>query len=270
MCSACLPTRRRPYNGRFLLNWSKRAERIACTPARSGWKLNLSEPMGLASEVSTALKCGRNGPTLMSQRLKWTEQRGDSGTPAQFGEDSAGGVAIGFAGVGGIGPHRVVDDLRSFFHIHVQGRFADIKTLLQLLITRFADFCDLEFSRMVVGEVAGRGGSGRCFDRGGQNLRLELPQEFFTFFLKGNGIDLRFSAGLHLGGFGQNRQYSFPSVATGTGIKICCVVQMAFRTGQPVPNGLSGGYHPTGRYAALHVPDRPFCWLHLLPRLRPT
>jgi hypothetical protein len=76
---------------------------------------------------------------------------------------------------------------------------------------------------------------------GGQNLRLELSKEFFTFLLKGNGIDLRFSAGLHLGRFGQNRQYSFVSVATGTGIEICCVVQMAFRAGEPVTNGFSGG-----------------------------
>jgi hypothetical protein len=74
---------------------------------------------------------------------------------------------------------------------------------------------------MVVGEVAGRGGSGRCLDMGGQKLRLELSKEFFTFLLKGSGIDLRFSAGLHFGRFGQNRQYSFVRVATGTGIEIC-------------------------------------------------
>jgi hypothetical protein len=105
---------------------------------------------------------------------------------------------------------------------------------------------------------------------GGQNLRLELSKEFFTFLLKGNGIDLRFSAGLHLGRFGQNRQYSFPSVATGTGIEICCIVQMAFRAGEPVPNRLSGGYHRTRRYAARHVADIAFCWRYRLHGLRPS
>src|SRR5260370_37673143 len=89
-------------------------------------------------------------------------------------------MARWLSGVGSIATLPVVDDLRSFFHIHVQGRFADIKTLLQLLITRFADFGDLGFSRMVVGEVAGRGGSGRCFDMGGQHLALGLSKRPFT------------------------------------------------------------------------------------------
>src|SRR5260370_32432162 len=179
-------------------------------------------------------------------------------------------MARWLSGVGSIATLPLTDDPRSFLHIHVQGRFADIKTLLQLLITRFADFGDLGFSRMVVGEVAGRGGSGRCFDMGGQNLRLELSKEFFTFSLEGNGIDLRFNAGLQLGRFGQNRQYSFLSVATGTGIKICCIIQMAFRAPEPGPDGLSGAYHRTRSYTELHVADIAVCWRHRRRGLRPS
>src|SRR5260370_19277875 len=115
-------------------------------------------------------------------------------------------MARWLSGVGSIATLPLTDDPRSFLHIHVQGRFANIKTLLQLLITRSADFGDLGFSRMVVGEVAGRGGSGRCLDMGGQKLRLERSKEFFTFLLTGSRIDLRSCVGRPFRTFGQNQQ----------------------------------------------------------------
>src|SRR5580700_10907949 len=73
---------------------------------------------------------------LIAQRLERAQQTRDSTAPAQFAEQRAGRVGIGLAGIGGIRPHRVIDDLRRFFQVDVQGSFVDIGTLLQPVVTR--------------------------------------------------------------------------------------------------------------------------------------
>src|SRR5271167_4686048 len=94
---------------------------------------------------------------LVASRMEGAEHAGNSGAFAQFAEQRAGCVGVGLAGVGGIGPDRVVNDLRRFFQVDVQGGFVDVGALLQAIVTALADRRRLGALRMVFPERAHHG-----------------------------------------------------------------------------------------------------------------
>src|SRR5215470_10258220 len=72
------------------------------------------------------------------QWLDSPEARDQSRPLAQLAKQSLGGVHIGPARVGSIGPYRVVDSLRGFFQIHLQRRLKQIEARLQPVVTHTA------------------------------------------------------------------------------------------------------------------------------------
>jgi hypothetical protein len=75
-------------------------------------------------------------------------------TLAQLGEQGAGSVAVSLARVGRISPHRIVNNLRGFFQVHVQSRLANVETTLQAVLARLANLGGLRSGGMVVFEFA--------------------------------------------------------------------------------------------------------------------
>ena len=90
----------------------------------------------------------------MRQRLERPQHRGHPRALAQFGQQGVGGILISLARIGSIGPYRVVNDLRGFFQIQVQGSFENVRTLLQALIAGLADFSASGVPGMVLPKLA--------------------------------------------------------------------------------------------------------------------
>ncbi len=56
----------------------------------------------------------------MWQPLQGSQDRWDPGPLANLAQQSLRGVFVSLPGIRSIGPHRVVDDLRRLFQLHVQ------------------------------------------------------------------------------------------------------------------------------------------------------
>jgi hypothetical protein len=70
----------------------------------------------------------------------------------------------------------------------MQGRFANIQTLLQTLIAGFADLRAACLARMMPSESASRRGSTRDIGVRLKQLRFELPEEFLPLMLNYPGV----------------------------------------------------------------------------------
>jgi hypothetical protein len=124
----------------------------------------------------------------------------------------------------------------------MQRCLADVHALLQLFITRFADFSGFGISRMVLNEIAhGCGGIG---DLGVRRikLRFELAKKLFSFLLQNRGINLCFGTGLDFRGRGQYRGNALRVVAAGTGVEVGGIVQVTFGAGHTVADRFSSGF----------------------------
>ena len=58
---------------------------------------------------------------------------------AQFGKQCTSRIGVGLAGIGRIGPHRVIDNLRGILSRPYEGSFAHVHAFLQAIVTRFAN-----------------------------------------------------------------------------------------------------------------------------------
>src|SRR5271170_5668764 len=141
-------------------------------------------------------------PALVTPRMEGAEHAGNSAAFAQFAEQRAGCVGVGLAGIGGIGPDRVVNDLRCFFQIHVQSGFEYIDTLLQAVVTRLANRGWLGVLSAVIFQTA-NSNRARDFLRGCGNFRFELFQECLSLPLDDSAVGRGFSS-LHLGNGGNS------------------------------------------------------------------
>src|SRR5580693_8565584 len=118
--------------------------------------------------------------------MERAEQARDSGALAQFAEQRAGSVCVGLVGVGGIGPDGVVDNLRRFLQIHMQGGFAYVQTVLQAVVTRLADCSRLGALNTMFRQGAD-GSRTASFGVRREKLGFELFQESLPLLLN-NGI----------------------------------------------------------------------------------
>src|SRR3982074_3152436 len=88
--------------------WSKLAAVTNCMRERSGSRSRLSRfpaPQILDNFRSPLSPCQRfTARRSVRQRLKRTEQSGNAGTLSKFAEQSVGGILVGLAGIGRIGP----------------------------------------------------------------------------------------------------------------------------------------------------------------------
>src|SRR6266498_3707266 len=122
---------------------------------------------------------------LVHWRLELSEDRGYSGTSPKFSQQSLGGVLVGLAGIRGIGPHRVVNDLRGFTKVHVRCGFEHVHPLLKVVKTFLADRRRYRRAQMILLPVAVHR-RGRRLGRqwSGNHLCVEIPEEALALFFQ--------------------------------------------------------------------------------------
>src|SRR5580692_11190183 len=127
---------------------------------------------------------------LIRQRLKRAVQRVHAAALAQFSKQRAGRILVGLVRVGGIGPDRVINNLRGFFQIDVQRGFADVEALLQALVASLADFGVGCVAGMMLGKRAKllrRIGGGVRFHELRLNWRRNSSRSFSSTDVSGTG-----------------------------------------------------------------------------------
>jgi hypothetical protein len=75
-------------------------------------------------------------------------------------EPSSSGIDVGLAGVGRIGPHGAVHNLRRFFHVYVQRCFQAVSLLADVPVAGVTNRSRLEFAIVVLLHDAAEGGGG--------------------------------------------------------------------------------------------------------------
>src|ERR1700678_370099 len=179
-----------------------------------------------------------------------------AGTLAQFGEQSAGSVAVSLVRVRRIGPHRIVNNLRSLFQVDVQSRLAHVQTSLKSVMARLANLRRLRAGRMVVLEFAGIRGRLSSLGMHRNQFRFDFTQKLLAFVVLRAPLPYDLASRLQVlarrrsliaalrnlaGRNSHDRGDTLLALARRASIEIGWVVEMTSGTGQSVRRGFASG-----------------------------